>query len=213
MLRLNLYVKFTQATACVTTLEPHPFLSCSCFLCFNIISLIDQMTTLPLGNSRASAHHTSGLPSPSSGSSEKTAFEPPSPKSSSPTCDTCHLRELESPQSVSEERLDPATDPKQVLHGWPELANLMADHPEFVSFPAFRKLNIKSLLYYQCQLSKLEEDLHKSEWQDHRGPGFAREYCENIDTLLLHKDDHDEIAHEQLDKLEEIRTVLVKYST
>ena len=171
------------------------------------------MTTLTVGNSRDSAHHTSGPPSPSSALSEKTAVEPLSPKNSSPKCDACYQREMESLRSASGAKRDPATDLKQVLHGWPELASLMADHPEFVAFPAFRKLNIKSLLYYQCQLSKMEEDLHMSEWQDHRGPGFAREYCENIDTLLLHKDDDDEVAHDQLDKLEEIRKVLKKYST
>ena len=107
--------------------------------------------------------------------------------------------------------VDPKDDLKQVLHGWPELVKLMADHPEFVSFPAFRKLNIKSLLNYQSQHTKLEKELHEIEWDDHRSPGFAEEYCQNIDTLLESKDE-DEVARQQLDKLEEIRGVLIKYS-
>jgi hypothetical protein len=213
MLRLNLYVKLTQTTLCITAPEPHPFQSCSYFLCFDIIILIDQMTTLTVRSSKASTHHSSGPPSPGSDSSEKTAVEPLSPKSSFPKCDACRLREAESHQSASEKRLDPAKDLTQVLHGWPELANLMANHPEFVSFPAFRRLSIKSLLYYQCQISKLEKDLHKLEWQDHRGAGFASKYCENIDTLLLHKGDDDKAAHQQIDKIEEIRKVLEKYRT
>jgi hypothetical protein len=208
MLPSNLYVKLRQ-TACITTLEPHPFQSCSYFPCFDSISLIDQMPILSLGNSRASARHTSVPQSPGSDASEKTAVEPPSPK-----CASCHLHEVKSHQSASEKRPNPVKDLKQPLHGWPELAKLMADHPEFVSFPAFRYLNIKSLLYYQCQLSKLQEELHELEWEDHRdGGGFAGEYCENVDTLLAHKCDKDAQAHEQIDKLEEIRTVLKNYST
>lgn len=209
MLPLNLYVKLTQRTVCITTLEPHPFEPCSYFLCFDFISLIDQMPILSLGSSRASARHKSVPLSPGSDTSEKTAVELPSPK-----CTSCHLREVKSHKSASEYKPNPEKDLKQPLHGWPELANLMADHPEFVSFPAFRYLNIKSLLYYQCQLSKLQEELHALEWEDHRdGGGFAGEYCENVDTLLAHKDDGDAQAHEQIDKIEEVRTVLKNYST
>jgi hypothetical protein len=144
-------------------------------------------------------------PHPSTGGSdsEKTAVEPPSPKR--PICSSC------------EEKFGPdhAIVPEQPLHGWPELANLMAENPEFVAFPAFRDLNIKSLLYYQCQLTKLRGELHKFEWFDHRNSqiGFSGQLCENVDFLLARKGKEDPKATKQLDKLEEIRTVLKDYST
>src|SRR6266496_2111991 len=63
---------------------------------------------------------------------------------------------------------DPKDDLSRPLHGWPELAKTIEKYPDFEAFPTFRDLNIKSLLYYQCQLSQLREELHEIEWMDHR---------------------------------------------
>jgi hypothetical protein len=50
------------------------------------------------------------------------------------------------------------------LHGWPELAQLMAQNADL---QAFTDLNVKSLLYYQVELTDLREELRKLEWTDH----------------------------------------------
>ena len=56
---------------------------------------------------------------------------------------------------------------EQPLHGWPELAQLMAQNADLQAFPAFTDLNVKILLYYQAELTDLREELHKLEWRDH----------------------------------------------
>ena len=44
-------------------------------------------------------------------------------------------------------------------HGWPHLAHLMSDVPEFAAFSRFRELNVKNLLYYQAELNIVQEQL------------------------------------------------------
>lgn len=47
--------------------------------------------------------------------------------------------------------------------GWPRLAEIMAEVPEFAAFPRYRDLNIKSLLYYKAQLDVLQEKIMEKE--------------------------------------------------
>jgi hypothetical protein len=106
---------------------------------------------------------------------------------------------------------DASLDLKQPCHGWPKLVDVMVEHPGFESFQAFRDLNLKSLLYYQAELVQLREELHEIEWQDHRKGGEQKDFCSDIQTLLLTRKDG-EAAQKQLKKIKRIREVLKEYS-
>lgn len=113
---------------------------------------------------------------------------------------------------------DPKDDLSRPLHGWPELAKTIEKYPDFEAFPRFRDLNIKSLLYYQCQLSQLREELHEIEWMDHRENPYpcAHNYNSRADSLISsagYKDEKMSVAREQIEKVEEIRVVLEKYNS
>ena len=127
--------------------------------------------------------------------------------SAAPSSSECRI--LDACWKYDEDHLDASQDLKQNCHGWPELVDVMVRHPNFESFQAFRDLNIKSLLYYQAELVSLRKDLHEIEWQDHRKGGKAGKICGDIENLLLTKFGEE---HEQLDKMNEIREVLKKYS-
>jgi hypothetical protein len=94
--------------------------------------------------------------------------------------------------------------------GWPNVAMLMAKTPDFASFSRFRDLNIKSLLYYQAELTKLRKKLHEQEWEDYRrGDNKARNYAERADYLINSKKKN---CHEQWKLIKEIRVILKEYS-
>jgi hypothetical protein len=94
--------------------------------------------------------------------------------------------------------------------GWPHVATLMAKTPDFASFSRFRDLNIKSLLYYQAELTKLRKKLHKQEWEDYRrGDNKARNYAERADYLINSKKKD---GHKQWKLVKEIRIILKEYS-
>jgi len=103
---------------------------------------------------------------------------------------------------------------KEALEGWHALAQLMANTPDFAAFPRFRDLNIKSLLYYQAELTKLREELHEIEWRDHREGELsgAPDPSKNVGYLLETKNDEDERDRMQYKKVAEIRMVLKEYS-
>jgi len=69
-------------------------------------------------------------------------------------------------------------------YGWPRLAEIMADVPEFAAFPRFRDLNIKNLLYYKVQLDVVREKIMnaeegqtlKAERYDRVALGYSPEY-------------------------------------
>ncbi|KAJ8107113.1 hypothetical protein OPT61_g9089 [Boeremia exigua] len=48
-------------------------------------------------------------------------------------------------------------------HGWPRLADIMAEVPSFAAFPRFRDLNMRNLLFFKVQLDILREDILKME--------------------------------------------------
>lgn len=93
--------------------------------------------------------------------------------------------------------------PDDPVLGWPLLALLMAKTPNFAAFPRFRDINIKSLLYYQAQLTALRKQLHNQEFIDIRS---EYGYAEYVDLLVKDKDS------EQFKLITEIRTVLKEYS-
>jgi hypothetical protein len=109
------------------------------------------------------------------------------------------------------------------LHGWPELAKAIETYADFEAFPAFRDLNIKSLLYYQCELTALRKELHELEWDDHRNPQLedAETFNSRADFLVYSQsqgdaddehEEHEEAAQKQMDLINKIRIVLEKYS-
>ena len=90
------------------------------------------------------------------------------------------------------------------VEGWPQLAQFMAQTPDLAVFPRFRDLQIKSLLYYQCELKNLRKQLHDLEFVD---VGKRKRYNQYADDLM-----EDGIESDQYQKIEEIRTVLKNYS-
>lgn len=97
--------------------------------------------------------------------------------------------------------------------GWPEVAALMANTPCLASFSRFRRLNIKSLLYYQAELTALEKKLHKREWQDfRRGIGNAKTYSKCANRLVKSGNPKSKNCKEQWKLVKETRVVLREYS-
>jgi hypothetical protein len=96
------------------------------------------------------------------------------------------------------------------VQGWPHVAKTMADNPDLASFSRFRDLNIKSLLYYQAELTHLRKELHRQEWVDNRtGDGEMQKYANRVDCLISSKY---ESEHRQWDLVQEIRIALKNYS-
>jgi hypothetical protein len=110
---------------------------------------------------------------------------------------------------------DPRIDLSHPVHGWPALATVMGNCRDFEAFPRFRDFNIKSLLYYQCELSALREELHALEWDDHLQSEFddAPKFSSRVDSLLLSQRNTSEREHRQIDLVNKIRDTLDKYST
>jgi hypothetical protein len=134
---------------------------------------------------------------------------------SKPTCLSC----LEIYRTLSEdekEKWPPTKNLELPCHGWPGLANLMVKKPGFESFQAFRDLHIKSLLYYQAELVKIREDLHKLEWKNHTNGGFglSDKLSERVDFLLKTESDFNagDEGSEQMLKIRKMRTLLKEYS-
>jgi len=114
---------------------------------------------------------------------------------------------------------DPVEDPKP-LPGWPEVAILIADTPDFQALPSFRDLTIKSLLYYQAELTQLRTKLYDAEYEDF-SPGKSRKirgadkYAENLEYLFRSQNSKNPNAHKHLHKqwdlIAKIRQVLKEY--
>ena len=47
--------------------------------------------------------------------------------------------------------------------GWPRLAEIMADVPEFAAFPRYRDLNLRNLLFYKAQIDNLKLKIIRQE--------------------------------------------------
>ena len=98
-----------------------------------------------------------------------------------PKCSGCHDCARRNGQGWGDE-FNPRHNLNMPLHSWPELAKLIEDNRAFEAFPAFRDLNIKSLLCYQCELTELRERLHALEWDDHLAGEFqfAPKFCSGL---------------------------------
>jgi len=94
------------------------------------------------------------------------------------------------------------------LPGWPQLAEVMAKTPDFAAFPRFRDLHIKSLLYYQVELTKLRNKLRDQEYEDNGTAGDAGDFAERADFLV----DEDNQDSAQFTIIKDIRRVLKEYS-
>lgn len=95
------------------------------------------------------------------------------------------------------------------VQGWPQVAMLMAKTPDFASFSRFRDLNIKSLLYYQAELTRLRKKLHEEELEDaRRGDAEASKYARRADMLINSEEPNDS----QWELVKQIRVVLKEYS-
>ncbi|KAH0557186.1 hypothetical protein GP486_005022 [Trichoglossum hirsutum] len=109
--------------------------------------------------------------------------------------------------SGSEEEYDITKDLNNPVEGWPRVALLMAKTPDFAAFSRFRDLNIKSLLYYQAQLTNLRNKLHEKEYEDARGTDEdRRQFASRADFLMCSEES------DQLKLVREIRIILKEYS-
>lgn len=88
----------------------------------------------------------------------------------------------------------------------------MAKTPDFAAFPRFRDLNVKSLLYYQVELTKLRRKLHDQEYEDNGKPSDdelfpdAADFAERADFLVENQNSP------QFMIIKEIRRLLKEYS-
>jgi hypothetical protein len=117
---------------------------------------------------------------------------------------------------------NPANDVNRPVPGWPTLAKVMAQTPDFEAFASFKDLSIKSLLYYQAELIYLRKSLHKLEWEDYRQSDLVvnSSFANDLTTLIEARDDS--IANKKPDRpvelpqqwvlIEKIRSTLDKYS-
>jgi hypothetical protein len=105
---------------------------------------------------------------------------------------------------------DVQKDIRRPVPGWPKVALQMSDTPDFAAFSRFRTVNIKSLLYYQAEIIKLQKKLHIQEWEDHRlGDEDAQEYAKCADDLIDSAEDGDGV---QWQLVKDLRVLLKEYS-
>ena len=109
-----------------------------------------------------------------------------------------------SDEAASDDEYDAAENLDDPVEGWPRVALLMAKTPDFAAFSRFRDLNIKSLLYYQAQLTRLRRRLHEEEYKDLRGG--KKNFARRADFLMRDEDS------EQFKLIMQLRKVLREYS-
>jgi len=92
----------------------------------------------------------------------------------------------------------------------------MVETPCYESYPRFRELNVKSLLYYQVELGELEARLKKTELADNlHGKEPRREYARHAQKMLLPDPDGPIVDHDdskQREIIRDIRKLLKEYS-
>jgi hypothetical protein len=169
--------------------------------------MLDPTETLQPINSPASEHFSTATTV--GGTVSGSAGNPPQ-------CLPCRRIFNSLSEDDQEHKWPPMGDLEKPCHGWPGLADIMVKNGGFQSFQAFRDLHIKSLLYYQVELVKIREELHRIEWRNHTERHFARsdKLCKRAEWLLDPKtkaSPRDE-EYEQILKITEMRTVLKEYS-
>jgi hypothetical protein len=111
-----------------------------------------------------------------------------------------------SSSSNSDAENDVTKDLTNPVEGWPRVALLMAKTPDFAAFSRFRDLNIKSLLYYQAQLTNLKKRLHELEYKDALSKDKSKEKFASRADFLMTSDS------EQFKLITEIRLLLKEYN-
>lgn len=103
----------------------------------------------------------------------------------------------------------PPEEYEKSVPGWPQVAKLLAQVPEFQSFQAFTDLNMKSLLYYQGELEDLRQELPETERKDNATPplvfGVDVDVTARIDHLKLLRHSEDGNGRHQWVLILEIR--------
>ena len=109
----------------------------------------------------------------------------------SSTTTSPEMSEFPTGQSTCERVVEEQADDNAVddldcpVPGWPRVAMLLAKRTDFAAFSRFRDLIIKSLLYYQSELTRLRENPHKQEYRDHRrGVAKMRFHARRADYLI-----------------------------
>ena len=141
-------------------------------------------------------------------SAEATAVNPNSSQNTPKVPDFPELSDAasgagSSSSSDEDDDVSEAPFPEDPIQGWPQLALLMAKTPDFATFSRFRDLNIKSLLYYQAQLTVLRKKLHDLEYAD---AGKGKIWAERADKLV------EDTKSDQFLLVKDIRIVLKEYS-
>jgi hypothetical protein len=120
------------------------------------------------------------------------------------------------PQTLYDDKKDPKYDLSTPLPGWPQLAKLISDKPDFEAFPAFTDLNLKSLLYYQAELSMLRQKLHAAEYADAQTLDHDNlepsSYGKSLDTLFRSRLAKNPKWQKQWTLIKQIRELLKDYS-
>src|SRR5215469_422462 len=106
------------------------------------------------------------------------------------------------------------TNNDRAVPGWPALAKLISETPEFEAFSRFRELNVKTLLYYQVELAYLERKLKTFEEADSVKRGQPEEeYAKWADKLIkCQEESSGPKNHKQWKVVLKIRNVLKEYS-
>ncbi|KAH8660975.1 hypothetical protein BGZ60DRAFT_115900 [Tricladium varicosporioides] len=181
------------------------------------------MTMRKGGNRHSTSSQRSDLsatvygPNSSSNSPRSANFEKRSSKSSiaiDSSNDEEQQADDEDPAVEEDEDADLDEDeleyPKVPVKGWPQVAQLMASTPDFAAFSRFRDLNIKSLLYYQAQLTTLRQKLHEQEYDDSLlVEGHETKFAARADVLMDAEESKD---CQQFKLIKEIREVLKDYN-
>ena len=93
------------------------------------------------------------------------------------------------------------------IPGWPAFARKIAENPALEAFPSFTDLSVKCLLYYEAKLVSLRKSLHEAECKDYFGGNTQSHFAQDLEYLTECNE-----AREQRELVEEIGTVLNKYS-
>lgn len=98
----------------------------------------------------------------------------------------------------------------ELVIGYPKLAAKIEILPEAAIYRRFGALNAQNLLYYQAELTYLEQDLRAQQRKDHNDKtGYGSSYATNWIWL---RDSKEEGNGRQLELVLEIREKLAKYS-
>jgi hypothetical protein len=99
---------------------------------------------------------------------------------------------------------------REIVIGYPKLAAKIEILPEAAIYRRFGALNAQNLLYYQAELTYLEQDLRTQQRKDHGDKtGYGNSYATNWTWLRDSKLDGN---GRQLELVLEIREKLAKYS-